>query len=407
MDPGPRRRLPPLGGLERMPWWVPPLAVVAITRLLDALFLIGLGRDQVALDFNQGFHLLEPTPADPGYFTVVENWDGQWYRGIAEDGYPVPLPLAPDGEVTQNAWAFYPALPFLARILMVTGMPFGVAASTISLLASTLALIVLYRLLAERGGRYVALLTTAAISASPAGSILQTTYTEGVSLLVIVLALDALVRRRYALLALVAIALAFTRPVTLALVPVIVAHGLWRWWKDPTFTRADALRIGSATIVTGLSFGLWPLVAAVVTGQPDAYLATQQAWILDDSGWQTWGAQLFGSLGTSAAADVAIVVGLAVAILLQPAARLWPIELRAWALSYGIFLLMTTRPTPSITRYSLLLLVVWWPFPGLGRRWHRAGQAAVLAAVLAIGALLQYAWLEENFMFTLRRLAYP
>lgn len=391
-----------------LPWWLAPLAVVLLTRVLDALFLVSIGRDQVALDVDQGFYLVEPTPAAPGYFTLVENWDGQWYRSIAEDGYPSPLPRGVDGEVTQNAWAFFPALPALARLGMaLTGLPFGVVASTISLVASTAGLLLLFRLLQRRAGQYAALLTVAAISASPAGSMLQTTYTEGLSLLLLVASLAALVARRYGILTVVVVLLALTRPIVLALVPVLLVHGWWRWRHDPTFDRSQALRLGGATVVTGLSFGLWPAIAAVSTGQADAYLATQQAWVLDDSGWLTWARQLTGALGAPAAADVAVVVLLVAAIVAQPAARLWPLELRAWAVAYGAYLLLSARPTPSITRYCLLLLVVWWPFPTLGRRWPRAGQAAALLGVLAVGALLQYAWLEESFLLTLRRVAYP
>lgn len=411
-DAGPRRRTGLDGSIDAalalLPWWALPLAVVALTRFLDVLFLVSIGRDQVALDVNQGFHLVEPTPADPGYFTVVENWDGQWYRTIAEDGYPTPLPRGYDGEVTQNAWAFYPLLPGLARLGMtLTGLPFGVVASTVSLVASTAGLLALYRLLARHGGRYVALLGTAAVSASPAAAMLQTTYTEGLSLLLVVLALATLAGRRYGAFMVVAVLLALTRPVVLALVPVVLVHAWWRWRRDPTFSARDVRALVACVLVAGLSFGIWPLVAAVVTGQPDAYLVTQAAWVLDDSGWQTWGAQLLGGLGANAAADVAVIVLLVAAVVAQPAARVWPTELRAWAVTYGAYLLLTTRPTPSITRYCLLLLVVWWPFPTLGRTWRRLGQALLLAAVVTVGALLQYAWLEDNFLLTLRRIAYP
>ena len=62
-------------------------------------------------------------------------WDGSWYREIAENGYPVPLPVDPStGAVSQNAWAFYPAFPLLSRLLMsVTGLGFPVVASTLAL----------------------------------------------------------------------------------------------------------------------------------------------------------------------------------------------------------------------------------------------------------------------------------
>ena len=406
-DPGARRRSPTTL-LDALPWWLPPLTLVLLTRLVDAWMLVRIGADQVALEVGQGFYLVEPVPADPGYFDLVTNWDGQWYRTIAEQGYPTELPRY-DGEVQQNPWAFFPALPALARLLMtLTGTSFGVAASTVSLVASTLALVLLYRLLARHGGRYVALVTTTAISAAPAGAVLQTSYTEGLSLLLIVLVLDALSRRRYGAVAAWVVLLALTRPVVLALVPVLLVHAWWRWRAEGPLPHRELLRLGGLVVLTGLSFGLWPLVAAVVTGEPNAYLLTQGAWVLtEERSWQTWLGQLLGVTGATLAADVAVVVLLVLAIVLQPATRVWTPELRAWAVSYGAFLLVTARPTPSITRYALLLLVVWWPFPTLGRRWHRAGQAAVLGGVLVVGLLLQHAWLESSFLLTMRRTAYP
>ena len=45
-------------------------------------------------------------------------FDGSWYRNVAENGYPAELPRGEDGLVQQNAWAFFPLFPMLARGLM-------------------------------------------------------------------------------------------------------------------------------------------------------------------------------------------------------------------------------------------------------------------------------------------------
>ena len=75
------------------------------------------------------------TGPHPDYLSMTVLWDGSWYREIAENGYPVPLPVDPStGAVSQNAWAFYPAFPLLSRLLMsVTGLGFPVVASTLAL----------------------------------------------------------------------------------------------------------------------------------------------------------------------------------------------------------------------------------------------------------------------------------
>lgn len=400
------RRTP--GRTLPLPWWVPPLVVVLLTRLADAVLIVHLGRDQLALDVGQGFYLYEPVPADPGYFRLLENWDGQWYRTIAEDGYPRDLPRV-EGEVQQNPWAFFPAFPMLVRLLMVlTQLPFGVVAGLLSLVCSTVALVLFHRLVARSGGTFVALVATTALSVSPAASILQTAYSEALGLLLIVLALDALARRRYGRFTLVAVALSLARPIVPALIPVLAVHALCRWRSDEGLPRADLRRIVVATVVTGLSFALWPLITALVTGEARAYFLTQQSWILtEETGWPSWAYQLLGGYGVSAAVEVAVIVVLVLAITLQPAARLWGLEVRAWVLSYGAYLLVATRPTPSIERYAVLFLVLWWPFPSLGRTWHRAAQVGLLLVVAALGLGLQHEWLRDHFLLTPERLAYP
>lgn len=403
----PRRRgdTPPL---PRVPWWVAPLVVVLLTRVADAVMIVHLGRDQLALAVGQGFYLYEPVPADPGYFRVVENWDGQWYRTIAEDGYPGTLPRV-DGEVQQNPWAFFPAFPLLVRVLMVlTQLPFGVVAALLSVVCSTVGLVLFHRLVARSGGTFVALVATTALSVSPAASILQTAYSEALGLLLVVLALDAIARRRYGRLTVVALVLSLARPIVPALVPVLAVHAFVRWRSEEGLSRAELRRIVGAGLVTGLSFALWPLVTALVTGEADAYFLTQQAWILtEETGWPSWAYQLVGGYGGSAAVEVAVIVLLVLAITLQPAARLWGLEVRAWVLSYGAYLLVATRPTPSIERYAVLFLALWWPFPSLGRSWPRVARLAVLLAVAAVGLGLQYEWLREHFVLTPERLAYP
>ncbi|MGA8978048.1 MAG: hypothetical protein WB473_02925, partial [Pedococcus sp.] len=104
---------------------------VALTYLLlrafSALLLVLASRDQVVMPDWTG------PSVEPIDMTVL--WDGSWYRNVALEGYPNPLPVdQASGDVTQNAWAFYPLFPLLARMLMsVTGLGFPVVASSLAL----------------------------------------------------------------------------------------------------------------------------------------------------------------------------------------------------------------------------------------------------------------------------------
>ena len=85
-------------------------------------------------------------------------WDGQWYWVVATAGYTTELPLDASGEVTQNAWAFMPLYPALARGLsFVIGGQYPIAAILVSLVAGYFACLALFHLLCERIDRTAAL----------------------------------------------------------------------------------------------------------------------------------------------------------------------------------------------------------------------------------------------------------
>src|SRR3954452_4833685 len=145
----------PVSLLRRTPWYVVPLAIFLLTRLVDVVLIIWISRDQIPTA-ALGSDLPLPTLVDPhSYFHVIANWDGQWYRLIASHGYPTTLPTQ-DGVGTQNALAYYPVFPLLVRMVMFTGASFGAAASVVSLASGAAAMCFLDRMLVPRCGRFVA-----------------------------------------------------------------------------------------------------------------------------------------------------------------------------------------------------------------------------------------------------------
>ena len=83
-------------------WWVRVLAVYATTRLLTFLLFL------VTAAF-QGDNYW--TKANPNYFDFLNIWDVEWFGKIYAHGYPTVLPLAENGTVVQNEWAFMPGFP--------------------------------------------------------------------------------------------------------------------------------------------------------------------------------------------------------------------------------------------------------------------------------------------------------
>ena len=95
------------GKALRLPYglWF-PLLVYALTRAIDAVFIVIAGHRQVAMiGLDPSYLLSFPSPAAPSYGDVATNWDGQWYRLIAQQGYPHHLPLDAHGHVLMNPWA--------------------------------------------------------------------------------------------------------------------------------------------------------------------------------------------------------------------------------------------------------------------------------------------------------------
>ncbi len=369
--------------------------------MIDAVLLVLTGRSQfdpAGLPVAAG---RPPLETGRSYGDLVANWDGQWYRFIVEHGYPAHLPSV-DGVVQVNQWAFYPLYPALVKLVMLTGLPFGAAASLVSMAFGAAAMCLLYRMLTPTLGGFGASMSVLALCVGPAAVIWQVAYTESLALFLVLGALWALRSHRYGLYLAAALALAFARPIALPLAAVAALHWLVRWRHRRTldFPRREQLASAIGVVATGASFLVWPAVAALATHRRDAYFVTQNAWYRHDSGgWQTW----LGALANGSAPALRVVVPVAVVgllvTLLRPAAARWGTELRSWSLLYIFFLLGSTRPTTSIFRYAVLSVVPWWPFPEVGDRvTSRRDRASLFVLVLVLGILVQAVWMRWFFV---------
>ena len=390
-----RARLPARSAL-----WI-PVVVFALTRVIDTILILVMSSHQThAREDGPLVMVVDPAPAHPGYLDMLTNWDGQWYQQIAERGYPSHLPTS-DGEVQQNAWAFYPLYPALVRLVMsLSGLPFAAAATLVSLSAGFAAAVLVFRLLEPRVGAFHAGMTVLVLGLSPAGVVLQAAYTESLALLLVVACLGLLAARRYGLLMIASTALALTRPIVLPLALVIVVHGVVRWRRrgELPFRRAEMWRCAAAVAVTVASFTIWPVVCALRTGVPDGFLQTQQAWISASSGQPTWLAATVHGFGGAAAGAALIAVLVLLATVLRPNAPSWGLEWRAWAITYSAYVFLVTLPVAAVLRYAMLTVIPWWPFnpEAVGRTPQR--RAVTIAVVVAFGISTQVAWMTYFYV---------
>src|SRR5690606_8533001 len=76
--------------------------------------LVALSSARAPADGRHGPH--------PSILDYIAAGDAGWYREIALNGYPDEIPVDGHGQAQQNAWAFMPVYPWLARIL-ATAVP--------------------------------------------------------------------------------------------------------------------------------------------------------------------------------------------------------------------------------------------------------------------------------------------
>lgn len=377
----------------RWPWWLQVVAVHGATRVWSTVVLLVAAAGQP--DSYWG-----PGPPDYAVFTGLF-WDASWYREIAVEGYPVTLPRDADGTVQQNAWAFFPLFPWLARSAMaVTGGTWEVVAPALALLLGFGAALVLDRLVqhgvdARAGrpqGRRVALGTVLLVGLAPAGPVLQVAYSESTALLLVCTVLLLLVRRRYLWAVPAVLALGLARAVALPLAVVVLVHLVSRARAHRAgrdrLGRGEVVRIVSLGAASALAGVAWPAVAGVVTGVPDAYVRTQAAWRGTFSSaplvpWFEMAEYLFGSTGGAVLAAVVAVTG---ALALSRAAAAAGQEVRAWGVAYLGYLLLVAFPQTSLIRFLLLAFPLATAAVVLARR------RGTLVALVGASALCQLGW---------------
>lgn len=394
-----------------MPWyrrfgfWF-PLGVYLLSRLFVLVAAIVLAKDQIALPVGiQHVRITYPIPADPGYWAAMTNWDGQWYRIIAEQGYPTTLPRTAGGSVDMNPWAFFPVFPLLTRALMqVTGLPFIVAGPLLSTVLGLLAMWALFRLVDRAVGRFEAIVAVVATCFYIASPVFSASYSESAALLAVLAVLMLLRARAYPWVVPALLVLSLTRNVVVAMVPVIIAHAVVRWRQGDEGPHPVRLRVGLGLLAAyaGALTLLWPTIVGVVTGVPDGYSQTMLAWKIQtklklymwwnllDVYYGVWG-QILGVLGVAAFTW----------FMLSRHSWRWGPEIWGWAGAYPAYIILVTSTTPSRIRYALLafpmtLIIAWF----LQLPWWRRWRWWLLGAIAVAGAIQMWWWTEHYFMIS-------
>jgi hypothetical protein len=384
----PLGRVGPAARWRSLPWWGRALTVYAASRVVTTLLFLWVGT-QATTASRAGAH--------PSLIDLGTAWDGQWYWLISVNGYPAHLPLTTSGAVDTNAWAFLPLWPYLVKALsfgvVAAWPPVAIALATLfgAGAAVLLALLLRPHIRDDRAGFAVAV-----FAFSPLSFVLQTGYAESLGLFLLLAALCLVDRERYLAAVPVAVALAFTRPQALALALTVALHVTVRLVAarrgGPPVPRGR-LAGAAALIVACLASGLaWTAVAALVTGVPDAYFQTEQAWRalwMPGAAFAYFTPWLFAAdfwLGPVAGRVLlaVLILGFALALVSRPVRRLGAL-IRLWSASYALYLLAVFFPQSSVFRLLMPLA------PLSGALVPRS--AALRGALLTGSVALQGLWL--------------
>ncbi|MGI6878004.1 hypothetical protein [Microbacterium sp. gxy059] len=395
------------------PAWQRILGVYLASRVITTTLMLL----SAAIAPAWGRHGAEATPLD---YAVA--WDGAWYREIALFGYPTELPRGEDGMVTQNAWAFMPLFPMIARgaAALIPGARPGAddvwavanawagCAVAIALVSGYAVCVLLHALLAPRIGDRSAMFAVALVAFGPLAAMFQVAYAESMFLALLLAALLCVQRRRWAPLYALVPAMGFTRPGVLAFALALALVGLSRLRHrrvDPILRSEVGHVLAIGALATAVGFA-WPAIVGRVTGEADGYLATELSWrrtwvgdaaegFLPAEGWLQAADAWAGVWGIPAWAGYALLVLLlagAIAALSSRPVRALGVEVHAWGAAYAIYLLLVFFPQSSVFR----LLFPLAPLAGaIAVATARSVRARYL--VFAGGILAQGTWITAMY----------
>lgn len=216
-----------------------------------------------------------------GILTGFANWDGLWYRRLANHGYPQHVDY---GQTTLGFFPLFPIAIWLLTPVVELLSPWEqiwastMAGLVISGVGGWVATVFVHRLCDGWWDRAAARRATVLFVVFPGAVVFSMVYSEGILLPLVAVCLWALERRKWWLAGICAAFGTAVQPVGLVLGPVCVSAclvELWRGgWRSPEF-RASL----KAPLLSVIGVGCFMLFLWRWTGNPMAtYIAQHHGW---------------------------------------------------------------------------------------------------------------------------------
>jgi hypothetical protein len=399
-SPAPARRWNPLARVN--PTWRAPLAAWLLSRVL-VLLVVGIGSVWL------GWPPMAPTSGLPRSLALLGGWDTRWYLRIAQHGYQT----ATAGIATHHSdFVFYPLLPAIMRIGVVTSsnpVLWGLAASNAALLVG---LVAFHALTEDRNGLRFADRATWILAFSPAAVYASLAYSDGLLLALATCAAWAAWRGKWWLAAGLSALSVLARPQGLLVALLVVMIAV----TAPAIPgRVRAARAVLAAVPALLVFGGFLLWMQLARGSWQLPFIGQQAWYRYSPGPRA--IRQFGSeinyvftypwskphlpawrvlYWTGPLRDLIVTVAMfALVVALIRFERSWR---SVWVVFTVLALVvpLTSGDFSSETRFGLLAFPLIWPIAawserGAGRRVYGLASVGVVL-IVALVLQIKYAY---------------
>lgn len=374
-EPAPRPLTPT--GRRNSPWWVRPVLVYGLSRII-VLIVAAI----VAARAPEGDPQTGPWPhlhgALPRALSPLGRWDAAWYASVTLHGYPGPGDLA----IGQKRLAFFPLFPLVCRaVSAVTPLSAMGAGIVVSVAAGALAVLLIWKLVAELSGAAAADRASAVLCFFPGAVVLSMAYSEGLLLAGTAATMLFLRRRRWAAAGLAAALTTLSRPNAVAVVAMCAVAA-----AIAVRDRRDWRAVAAPLLAPLGTIGFFAVIA-VRTGWPLAWFRAQR------DGWRDsltldgavvhhvhalWSGHLFG-MGSAALNPLVGVIGLAV--IAGSGHLLWRWRPPSPLIAYTVVSLALALASARVGARPRMVLAAFPLLLAVGVRFH--GRAHVLIIVVS------------------------